>query len=62
MFFAEEKINSRGKYVFLWRRRKTEIEENVWRRKINFLQRSFWNTGFGNTGNQSQDGETKLPV
>ena len=49
-FFVEEKKNREG------------VEENVWRRKINFLRRSFWNTGFGNTGNQSQDGEMKLPV
>ena len=36
-FFVEEKKNREG------------IEENVWRRKIYFLRRSFWNTGFGNT-------------
>ena len=50
VFFVEEKKNREG------------VEENVWRRKINFLRRSFWKTGFGYTGNQSQDGETKLPV
>ena len=43
-FFAEEKINSRGKggrHVFLRRRRITEKEkeDNVWRRKIFFCEK-----------------------
>ena len=69
IFFAEETEKEGGKYLvkenmfFVEEKKNREgVEENVWRRKINFLRRSFWNTGFGNTGNQSQDGETKLPV
>ena len=50
VFFVEEKKNREG------------IEENVLRRKIYFLQRSFWNAGFGNTRYLSQDDEMKLPV
>ena len=57
IFFAEEKEKEGGKYLvkenmffFVEEKKNREgIEETVWRRKIYFLRRSFWNTDFGNT-------------
>ena len=47
----EENIWLKKKYDFFVEEKKTRegIEETVWRRKIYFLRRSFWNTDFGNT-------------